>query len=158
METIIDRWIAALRSGEYPQILYNFRDNRGFCAIGVLYDIVDPANWQEDDDDIWSFPYGVYVLIRHGVSSSLVERVMNWNDDSHLSFQEIADKLEEGVWVNITDEQLSLLSDKHAQQITTGEVITPECEAEAIRVGGQYKLLSDRSGWRIRSGRRAERV
>lgn len=36
---IKEKWVAALRSGEYKQSSNRLRDNKGFCCLGVLCDI-----------------------------------------------------------------------------------------------------------------------
>ena len=56
-QEIKDRWIAALRSGKYPQAQKALRvrydddsDDGGedsFCCLGVLCDIVDPDGWEQ---------------------------------------------------------------------------------------------------------------
>jgi len=38
-------WITALRSGEYKQTTDTLRDDKGFCCLGVLCDLVDPSGW-----------------------------------------------------------------------------------------------------------------
>lgn len=36
---IRDRWVAALRSGQYPQAFNNLRTDDGFCCYGVLCEL-----------------------------------------------------------------------------------------------------------------------
>lgn len=36
---IADKWVAALRSGEYKQSRYSLTDGQGFCCLGVLCDL-----------------------------------------------------------------------------------------------------------------------
>lgn len=36
---IKDQWIAALTNGEYKQTTGEFRDDKGFCCLGVLCDL-----------------------------------------------------------------------------------------------------------------------
>lgn len=38
-KTIKDKWLAALRSGEYQQTRGGLRDNVGYCCLGVLCDL-----------------------------------------------------------------------------------------------------------------------
>lgn len=35
-----DKWLTALRSGEYKQTKECLRDNKGYCCLGVLSDLV----------------------------------------------------------------------------------------------------------------------
>lgn len=41
-----DRWVAALRSGQYPQSKGSLRTHTGYCCLGVLCDVVDPKAWR----------------------------------------------------------------------------------------------------------------
>ena len=41
-----DRWIKALRSGEYTQTKHYLRNKGGFCCLGVLCDLIDPDDWE----------------------------------------------------------------------------------------------------------------
>lgn len=43
---LLAKWIAALRSGEYKQTRNRLRDSRGYCALGVLCDVIDPTAWK----------------------------------------------------------------------------------------------------------------
>ena len=39
------RWIAALQSGLYPKVNGNLRTSAGYCALGVLAEIVGGGRW-----------------------------------------------------------------------------------------------------------------
>lgn len=39
------QWVAALRSGRYPQTTGYLRDENGFCCLGVLCDIRNSKVW-----------------------------------------------------------------------------------------------------------------
>ena len=43
--TLMQDWIAALRSGDYTQTGSHLRDETGFCCLGVLCDIINPDGW-----------------------------------------------------------------------------------------------------------------
>lgn len=46
------KWIAALRSGTYPQGRGHLRTNEGgYCCLGVLCDILAPEDWIEAQPD-----------------------------------------------------------------------------------------------------------
>lgn len=46
-QALFDEWIAKLRSGMYPQTRGVLHDNKGFCCIGVLGDILAKRNeWE----------------------------------------------------------------------------------------------------------------
>ena len=44
-EPRVKKWIAALRSGDYPQTFKRLRDKQGFCCLGVACDLNDPGVW-----------------------------------------------------------------------------------------------------------------
>lgn len=59
-EDLKQRWITALRSGEYEQATGTLKniteDGVGYCCLGVLAEISGRGNWQEyqcDDDGNW---------------------------------------------------------------------------------------------------------
>lgn len=66
-KALIERWLAALRSGEYRQGGGVLRRGDKFCCYGVLCDLVDSSRWKvydnmnEDNvtycyEDVSSFP------------------------------------------------------------------------------------------------------
>lgn len=79
-----ERWVAALRSGEYKQTTGYLKTDYGYCCLGVLCDIHDKeqagsgVNWeagQDEDRLFWSY------LTCEG---TLPERVMDWAQlDNH---------------------------------------------------------------------------
>lgn len=116
---IKERWIAALRSGDYPQGREELRSSEGYCCLGVLCDLHAKdtgASWSMDDD------YGCYEY--NGTSNYITDDVAVWagltasdcllrrpngeydvivrhlpattmNDDMGLGFREIADEIEQ---------------------------------------------------------------
>ncbi len=40
------KWVAALRSGAYPQTKGKLRDPDGYCCLGVGCDVWDPGLWE----------------------------------------------------------------------------------------------------------------
>lgn len=99
---IRQRWVDALRSGDYPQGLYNLRTTRGFCCYGVLCELavadgVMPAADGPDQEGVYSY---------NGAESLLPAAVKTWasvnfgqlslarrNDDG-WTFSQIADAIE----------------------------------------------------------------
>jgi hypothetical protein len=52
-QEIKDKWVAALRSGEYSQTSSYLHDGKGFCCLGVLTDIYTKENgldWDRGND------------------------------------------------------------------------------------------------------------
>ncbi len=111
---IKDRWIQALRSGEYKQGQDYLRDDDKFCCLGVLCelavqdDVIEPARQDSDSSEYY---YGV-----DNMSSVLPVEVMEWAgldssnpvvvfdqvhvpisdpNDSGVPFSAIADVIEE---------------------------------------------------------------
>ena len=53
-----EKWLAALRSGEYEQTTAQLRHNVGdgtylYCCLGVLCNIVDPERWTGKNDELY---------------------------------------------------------------------------------------------------------
>jgi hypothetical protein len=106
---IAERWVAALRSGEYEQTTQNLRDYEGFCCLGVLCDIhrVEQGTMDWDDDfdyggdtdrrgDVLPLPVLLWAGMKNqsgtvGSDFSLV----GLNDDDGKTFPEIADVIEQ---------------------------------------------------------------
>lgn len=107
------RWIEALRSGNYEQGRYNLRRGNFYCCLGVLCDTVkDEVNhdWLPLQDSMGTFyrfdradevlPDSVAscadlpispVLTFEGKEETYITAI---NDDTNLSFEEIADLIE----------------------------------------------------------------
>jgi len=52
-KALLDKWLAALRSGEYKQCKSKLTDGQGFCCLGVL---VDTAGGRADEEDYGGYP------------------------------------------------------------------------------------------------------
>ena len=105
-----NRWIKALRSGEYEQGKIHLRDERDqFCCLGVLVDVELEGEWRADAGDHGD--YTVYLEgkfqdleldvaltqeVREHVGLTLSEHVhlIKMNDGLDKSFDEIADWIE----------------------------------------------------------------
>lgn len=108
---VIERWVAALRSGEYSQTKRSLRNERGFCCLGVLCDTV-----KDDMDFDWFLRNGEWTF--DGRSGYVPESVANYiniyvgaldryatmNDKQGMDFQEIAAQIEEDLLTSATDE------------------------------------------------------
>ena len=107
------KWLEALRSGYYEQTKNRLRTETGFCCLGVLCDL-----YAEEHKDVhWKTSYveGEYTFL--GREGTLPQKVVDWaglkgptptvsydneprelaelNDSVELSFDEIADVIEE---------------------------------------------------------------
>jgi hypothetical protein len=97
-------WIAALRSGEYQQTTGGLQDYKGYCCLGVACSVLIPEDQQELNDAGYlagGYPNSqlhspewlkdINREFRNKTGRSLSEL----NDGDSLSFNEIADKLEQ---------------------------------------------------------------
>ena len=74
------RWIAALRSGEYPQgcgFLRHYNPTVGelFCCMGVLADLADVGKWRAKRS---TFGYHPYLTEDSSLQGHLDARLMDW--------------------------------------------------------------------------------
>lgn len=106
---IKEKWVSALRSGEYTQGRNRLRDNNSFCCLGVLCDLAAEENvgtWNELDqfciDDKYFtsavlFPPEAVTQNWAGFSNSDMELVsyLAENNDQGFSFTTIAEYIEE---------------------------------------------------------------
>ena len=114
------RWVEALRSGRYRQGLNVLckivdlprdtsgkqRSERRYCCLGVLCDVIDPSGWIKTDDGRPDREYWKHAGTGHTgrvdlpseLKSQLgiydTSRYMAMNDEEHLSFEAIADRIE----------------------------------------------------------------
>jgi len=106
-QEIKQRWIEALRSGEYQQGKESLYHCGKFCCLGVLTDLYIKEHglqWKQDSADLWSFEEEGGVLPRSVQKRSgidfpnptiLSDRATDHNDNYDLSFNEIAALIEE---------------------------------------------------------------
>lgn len=112
--TIKERWLTALRSGDYKQgegVLRNhdydpvtgkpIPGKEVYCCLGVLCDIVWPESWHKAeaanyDHPMWDHDEGIEMpsddlLAKVGLSEETAQRLANFNDKDHWTFAQIAD-------------------------------------------------------------------
>lgn len=101
-QEVKEKWVRALRSGEYKQGGGVLRSGDRFCCLGVLCDIVDPEGWAELALTHRQRHRGELVFPRPelrgdvGIGSLAVLCILSdMNDVDCKSFQEIADYIEE---------------------------------------------------------------
>jgi len=75
-----EKWITALRSGEYKQTSGRLREGDCYCCLGVLTDLYDKDI--QNDCHEWYERDGCYIYISDGgtVEATLPESVMKWAD------------------------------------------------------------------------------
>ena len=101
-----EKWVAALRSGEYEQGAGRLRSHDSkFCCLGVLYDIAGDG-WVKDYTDpepLYRTAEGLSSLLpdvfRETVGITVIEelRLSVLNDDDRKTFPEIAEWIEENL-------------------------------------------------------------
>ncbi len=78
-----DKWLKALRSGEYEQTIEVLHDNTGYCCLGVLCDISGLGEWDTDvyliDNDILSTDLGDKAR-DFGLDGTLAANLVSLND------------------------------------------------------------------------------
>jgi hypothetical protein len=89
-----EKWVAALRSGEYQQGYHFLRTPSGekYCCFGVLCDILELGWTKKEDSGYWSCETMVGWppdSITSKIHNSLIEHLVKMND-SLSSFSEIA--------------------------------------------------------------------
>lgn len=103
-----EKWIAALRSGEYEQGRNYLRTGTGkYCCLGVLCNLIDPTKWDRDvNNSLESTPYDYDGSIGYpspktikvsGLDDGYCDILTGMNDVSKLSFNQIADWIEENL-------------------------------------------------------------
>jgi hypothetical protein len=106
---IKQKWLNALRSGEYQQTQNRLHDENGFCCLGVLCDLYGKENnveWElEDDGTYYKFKYHTVVLPLPvvewagvgGYNPYIYSRSLTLSslNDNGSTFNEIADLIEE---------------------------------------------------------------
>jgi len=106
---IKQKWVSALRSGEYKQTQRHLHDEYGFCCLGVLCDLYIKENnleWEPSryDDNVYVFQDGVADLPlsvvewsgipNHNLLDINARTFANLNDNAY-TFEQIADVIEE---------------------------------------------------------------
>jgi len=92
-----DKWLEALRSKDYVQgrkrLRYKTSNEDTYCCLGVLCDLIDPEAWETDMS--WrGKPFDMsFEIIPWSVQADL----QNMNDHLSMSFEEIADWIEENL-------------------------------------------------------------
>ena len=104
-----ERWITALRSGDYVQSQGCLQDKYGWCCLGVLCNIVDGTKWIEPDEgglEERDYDFGNEVVLEdmpplewlenHGLPHGLAKELAGLNDDG-VPFVKIAEYIKENV-------------------------------------------------------------
>lgn len=98
---IKQKWLDALRSGEYEQCESNLHKNGGFCCLGVLTDLYiqehSDCSWKEYESNDKQLYYSfVGIKIEY---SYLPDEVVEWADLSSENPRVVSDR----VWTHLSD-------------------------------------------------------
>lgn len=110
--SLLLKWITALKSGSYQQTKESLRENsREFCALGVLADVIDPEGWSTNSEEEYTWHGNLHALDTPSNPNYLVPkeiscrtnrgiefqaRIQTWNDLGY-TFPEIVGFLERGL-------------------------------------------------------------
>ena len=86
-------WLKALREGKYQQARQRLRCGNGFCCLGVLCDLLYPAAWDQDELVLVGVRYDKFAPV--ALLPKQLQRALAKMNDSGMSFEQIADWLEE---------------------------------------------------------------
>lgn len=113
-EEVKEKWLHALRSGNYKQGVGRLRTDDEFCCLGVLCDLYPEGYWREGKDEevdgvmytyrlskdpIYErigFPQSAITHLWAEIPSDFVDNLAGMNDNGK-SFEEIADVIEKEV-------------------------------------------------------------
>ncbi|CAB4142522.1 hypothetical protein UFOVP434_16 [uncultured Caudovirales phage] len=95
-----EKWLTALRSGEYAQTTHTLSNAEGFCCLGVLCDIspkMKLENLAGKERDYSGDTLQDASLKFFGLSSEEQEKLIEMNDDNGKSFKQIANWIEKNL-------------------------------------------------------------
>lgn len=102
--SIREKWLNALRSGEYKQGHENLRRDDTYCCLGVLCDL-DGAKWESlgrglyrSEGDGRFYPSNER-LEKLGIARNVAHNIAKMNDNAGKSFAQIAHWIEANVRV-----------------------------------------------------------
>ena len=102
---LMEKWVAALRSGEYKQgaeylCQYDEDGNAtAFCCLGVLQNIEPRIKQMEDSDEELLDPFSLKKFLGVGEYDGFIQGHYADMNDSGVPFSEIANRLEKQ-WLN----------------------------------------------------------
>lgn len=107
LKDLKQKWLNALRSGEYLQGRGSLSSDNRHCCLGVLCDIIDPSGWSEPRIDSskhlhFSYKgefdrYSLPPALSYDLGLADIEDSLAKLNDEGYSFQEIADHIEKNV-------------------------------------------------------------
>ena len=106
-EEIKNKWVAALRSGDYEQTKHTLKDKKGFCCLGVLCDLYSPNQWESfsDENNCYNYRFSAVDIIGELLPSGIMEwSGMKSDDGKRGGYQRLSSINDKGVpFENIAD-------------------------------------------------------
>lgn len=99
-QEIKQKWVTALRSGNYKQTKTMLHAASGYCCLGVLCDIIDPSKWVEKDGDTmaWYSYEGWVGLLPQSIqeaanipSNGVLKEEVSFNGKTHYNLVSLND-------------------------------------------------------------------
>ena len=93
-------WLDALRSGKYPQTIYQLKSDYGYCCLGVLCDLARADGGPGWSDGLYrvtdyQLPYKMSHFM--GLTQGEQNALIRMNDKSRATFAQIADYIEQRI-------------------------------------------------------------
>lgn len=94
-----EKWVKALRSGEYEQGTHDFRKGTNcYCVMGVLYDLYAPSEWVQNHHSIPSWTNMAASSARTVLKLSYnMAGILIQMNDRGSTFEELADYIEQNL-------------------------------------------------------------
>lgn len=114
-----EKWLTALRSGDYSQTRQNLRDTSGFCCLGVGYDVLGgkwhsgtrehvteyfcTSNDSSSMPNIYDYGREIWTVLNQDTTfnpdnnedgNHNILNALSWHNDKGSTFDEIADWVE----------------------------------------------------------------
>ena len=100
-QVVKQKWVEALRSGQYLQGKNALKTDDKFCCLGVLCDILYPEQWIRDGGYslIWGEDSGLPPELRDSLSIDRKQEdiLIQLNDEKGKDFLQIADYIEQNL-------------------------------------------------------------
>lgn len=97
----LEKWIAALRSGEYKQCTLKLHDGRAYCCLGVGLEVLgwtktyNNGSWVYNQIYRTNWPIDLYQNVFNDANGRIDGMTLiAMNDLYEMTFEQIADKLE----------------------------------------------------------------
>ena len=93
-------WIEALRSGKYPQTIYQLERDGKFCGLGVLCDLARAdggPGWRDGLYRVTDYQLPYQMSRFMGLTKGDQNRLSDLNDKSRATFAQIADYIEQRI-------------------------------------------------------------